>query len=820
LDSESWALLEQFAQDPQRESAYPSDRYARRLVVAVQEGCAPGDAAGLLRACLMSRSSAVGTPTKLPCGRGWLPDRHILETHGVLVDESGETVNVSAGLWEPAWLDGSPESRVHRQRPSPVGELRVPSDPEAHRIGGFEVYLSQGQATAVRCVANQPPGSTVVVNLPTGSGKSLAFEIAFSLAARESRASILVVPTIALALDQESRLNSLPGITARAYHSGLTAEVRSAIRRDFRHGSVHVVITSPESLLTALVASALGLAERGHLAWVAVDEAHMIATWGADFRPEFQLLGGFIRQLRNAAPSESTRVSTLLLSATITNATRRSLTRLFGAFVEVAAVSIRPEPEYWVHPCASPEEKFERVIEAVRFLPRPCVVYTSTRDDAKQLFENIRDHCEVERIRLVRGGDLGGSSKSDQVLQDWAAGRVDIIVGTSAFGLGIDNRDVRTVIHACIPENADRFYQEVGRAGRDGRNSISMLVPGDYPHEWRIAEALSEDRLIGDDLGWRRWDSMRLQREVPNQNRPHEWTLNLNAVRVGLTGPNDKNRLWNLRTLVLMQSAGMLRLGIHVASDSTEGPEIKTRRIRVEVEADLTDQDQWTGRVRKARKELQKDSAAGLQAMRSIVSVSEAFNHIFATAYEPPAGSVRFSPGWDPVTRREETTSDSQTTPCGSVITGHRSDLRAPDGHDRVFHFANTIEDRIEDLLIELASRGVVDFEIPSHLNTKRLQRELSTRVRFPIIRDVSSSPCRTSAESLKHGLALPGVSVIDSDTAPGVADLMVRRRLKYLQQQIVLLPEALRAPDTPHLSLATVLNSPSTAALWLQSSP
>jgi ATP-dependent DNA helicase RecQ len=329
VDNASWLNLTRFAGDPEwDDNHHPSDPYAKRLVQAVRQNSGKGDIAGLLRACLRSRAGHIGSQAKLQCNAQWVPDERTLGAHGLVREERGGDILVSAGAWVPTWLDGAPEARVYRSEPIRRMERPVRSDPVARQVSGFNHYRSSGQATAVRYVANAEPGSTTLVNLPTGSGKSLAFQVPFAIASRRNRVSVLVVPTTALALDQEQRLGGIDGVTARAYHSGLSTEERKSFRRGFETGSIHVLVTSPESFLSALAPSLHIVAVKGLLAWVALDEAHMAASWGNDFRPEFQVLGGFIHQLREAAPSNTSRVSTLLLSATVSSPARRRLREL------------------------------------------------------------------------------------------------------------------------------------------------------------------------------------------------------------------------------------------------------------------------------------------------------------------------------------------------------------------------------------------------------------------------------------------------------------------------------------------------------------
>src|SRR5262249_36503974 len=143
------------------------------------------------------------------------------------------------------------------------------------------------------------------------------------------------------------------------------------------------------------------------------------------------------------------------------------------------------------------------------------ILYTSTVDDAETWTARLRD-AGIARV----AGITGKSSETDRrgVMARWRGENpdgtkrpteVDVVVGTSAFGLGLDMPNVRTVLHACLPETIDRYYQEVGRAGRDGRASVAYLCQG--PNDLQIAKALNDVSMIGDELGWKRWRSMLME---------------------------------------------------------------------------------------------------------------------------------------------------------------------------------------------------------------------------------------------------------------------------------------------------------------------
>jgi hypothetical protein len=168
-----------------------------------------------------------------------------------------------------------------------------------------------------------------------------------------------------------------------------------------------------------------------------------------------------------------------------------------------------------------------------------------------------------------------GNTHDDErrrILEDFRHDRIDLVVATSAFGLGVDQDDIRTVIHACIPETIDRYYQEVGRSGRDGRSSISLVcwTNGDR----KDAYTLAHSKAIGVDKGLERWDAMFLAAEPYGQGR---YRIPVAARRVAIDSDSDENQKWNIRTLGLFVRAGLIELSWDIPSP--------TRRVAEELQS-------------------------------------------------------------------------------------------------------------------------------------------------------------------------------------------------------------------------------------------
>lgn len=621
------------------------------------------DVVALVRQVLRHESAQQGVDQHLtlPSVGGWPSQSQWQEGGCAALPGGDERFIVSALPWTPRWArdqsvrPGLSAERPERRRP----DLRTSGDPFLADVLGptFTSYASVGQKQAVRTVLSVSEGATVVVNLPTGSGKSAVAIAPALLQSRGGGVTVVVVPTTSLALDQERAtqahlLASHPtGVhpSRLAYFSDQPDSERTTIRSAIRDGSQRVVFTSPESLITSLGPSIHAAARAGHLRYLVIDEAHTVASWGVDFRPEFQALSGFRRDLlRAVAASGAEPPKTLLLSATITADALDTLVALFGepGPVEyVASVFIRPEPEYWILSTTSAAERTEKVLEAVRHLARPAIVYVSTRNDANALVAALR--ADGNRRIDVITGDTRAYDRSRAIKRwrgEWedselgrAISEVDVIVGTSAFGLGVDQSDVRAVIHACVPETIDRYYQEVGRSGRDGCASAAVLM--EAPGDRAIARRLSGVQVIGVELGLERWEAMLHAGEHLGGNR---YRLSLDSRRGQIVRGSRENEAWNLRTLSLMMRAQLIRLDAEpppVLDDaSEEAARSAFERYVTSAVVEITDPghldpDVWKRVVEPARRTTMRSSAEAHSLMLRALDEDYDLSDLFSSAY-------------------------------------------------------------------------------------------------------------------------------------------------------------------------------------------
>jgi hypothetical protein len=443
---------------------------------------------------------------------------------------------------------------------------------------------------------------------------------------------VVVVPTVALAIDQERALRGhVPHPVA--YYSGDTEEHRDRnreIRKRLRTGEQRILFAAPESCLTSLAESLFSAANDGYLRCFAIDEAHIVELWGDAFRSSFQELAGLRRALLRKA--DSAPFPTILMSATISEPCIGTLMALFGEpgpFRIAASVQLRPEPAFWRAHCPDECTRTERVIEALLHLPRPAIVYVNRREDTGTWLHSLRA-AGFRRCGEMNGGTPNSARRS--LIESWMSRNIDIIVATSAFGMGVDNPEVRAVIHACLPESVDRYYQEVGRGGRDGRPSLSLVLP--VPEDLRIAEDLSRESLIGSEKGRARWETMFRSKVRVDETRYRVPVDVVPDYRAGDVS-NDYHIMWNIRTLTLMSRAGLIALDWErpqFRRDELSADRNPTRVLRVLHDEHLKEET-WHRFVEPIRSADAAYSKRSLQLLRGLDNQEECVAEAFVEAY-------------------------------------------------------------------------------------------------------------------------------------------------------------------------------------------
>ena len=498
-----------------------------------------------------------------------------LSLFGTTMRLDGRPTGIPADFADAMLLDSAPR-RPYRTSPPDAMLLRYSQHKD---------YRCETQKSALRAVATMPPGATLMVSMPTGTGKSLLFQTAPMLWPSEGRPCIaLITPTVALALDHERSLKQLPGLeNSRAFSGHLNAEARRDLLDAFRRGEIPVLILSPEIAFTSARDALLDTATapdkkapgvEAHLSGFVVDEAHIIESWGRSFRPDFQRLPALVDKLRDQNPA----LRTMLLSATLGPAARTVLRQSYKRrlWLEIHAGVPRFEFDLAAAYASSPEERDEILLRLIDHAPRPAIIYTNQVEHAESLAATLRKR-HYHRLAVFTGA-LSDTKLRQTVIDEWADDKLDLIVATSAFGMGIDKADVRTILHAGIPESPARYYQEIGRSGRDGHQGIAMSVwtqPPPGGDRFRGVEKMRDDESQAAGMASGSWLSMekaqlrwRKMRALAERQMAIHWSgdrrlvqFDIDAVHEALDGESsDYNRRWNMSLLNLMQRANTLRI--------------------------------------------------------------------------------------------------------------------------------------------------------------------------------------------------------------------------------------------------------------------
>ncbi len=305
--------------------------------------------------------------------------------------------------------------------------------------------------------------------LPTGGGKSVCYQVpALAL----EGVCLVVTPLISLMEDQVRRAREA-GLRAAHLSAGQEPSVRRAVAEQVRSGGLDLLFVAPERLQVPGFLARIG---KAGIRLVAVDEAHCISEWGHDFRPAYRRIG----QLRTVL-----RVPFIALTATATPRVRRDIVgnlRLRRPVVQVRSFD-RPNLRWAVQPAESLGERVRRAHAVLKRVGGSAVVYAGTRKGV----EAVRDSLAGFGLPTERYHAGLDPEERSRVQHAFMSGRCRVVVATNAFGMGIDKADVRVVAHMQLPGTLEAYYQEAGRAGRDGDPAWCVAFHG--PHDARLGEA-------------------------------------------------------------------------------------------------------------------------------------------------------------------------------------------------------------------------------------------------------------------------------------------------------------------------------------------
>jgi ATP-dependent DNA helicase RecQ len=398
-----------------------------------------------------------------------------------------------------------------------------------HRTFGHATFRANQEAV---CRA-ATDGRDVLLVMPTGAGKSLCYQLpAIALqSAGASSAALVVSPLIALMDDQAAKL-SAHGLRVGRIHSGLSRDDTRQACRDYLDGTLNFLFIAPERLRVPGFPEMLA---RRKPSLIAIDEAHCISAWGHDFRPDYRTLGEHLPALRPAP--------IIALTATATPTVQQDI---------VAQLHLQ-NPALFIHGFRrsnlaievvemSKPRRHEFTTNLLRdAAARPAIVYAPSRKSAEELAADLNHHFPAAAYHAGLE-----PSVRERVQQAFQSGKLEVVVATIAFGMGIDKADVRTVVHTALPASVEAFYQEIGRAGRDGLPSRTVLLHSyadrkmhefflerDYPPATdlaRVAQTLTDDFLMPEPL------AQRLKMDFDTFSKAIEKLIAQGAATIDLAG--------------------------------------------------------------------------------------------------------------------------------------------------------------------------------------------------------------------------------------------------------------------------------------------
>ena len=397
------------------------------------------------------------------------------------------------------------------------------------RTFGFASFRANQEAV---CRA-ATDGRDVLLVMPTGAGKSLCYQLP---AIARGGTALVVSPLIALMDDQAAKL-SAHGLRVGRIHSGLSRDDARQSCRDYLDGTLNFLFIAPERLRVPGFPEMLA---RRKPSLIAIDEAHCISAWGHDFRPDYRTLGEHLPALRPAPIIALTATATPTVQRDIVAQLHLENPALFihgfrrsNLAIEVVEMSKPRRHEFTTNLLRDPSA-------------RPAIVYAPSRKSSEELAAELNRHFPAAAYHA--GLD---ASTREHVQRDFQSGKLEVVVATIAFGMGIDKANVRTVVHTALPASVEAFYQEIGRAGRDGLPSRTVLLHSyadrkmhefflerDYPPATdlaRVAQVLTDEFLMPEPL------SRSLKMDLDTFSKSIEKLIAQGAASIDLAGNVRRN---------------------------------------------------------------------------------------------------------------------------------------------------------------------------------------------------------------------------------------------------------------------------------------
>ena len=388
-------------------------------------------------------------------------------------------------------LRGQRTALLHLETMTQAVDSADSVDPRAlealNRYFGYDSFRP-GQSGIVSAILT---GHDVLGVMPTGAGKSICYQIP---AAILPGVAIVISPLISLMRDQVDALNDV-GLPAAFINTTQTPDEQDLVFAQALSGQIKLLYVAPERLETERFRN---FAVRVPISLVVVDEAHCVSQWGQDFRSSYLGIGEFIAGL-------PTRPTVAAFTATATERVRRDIVSILGLHTPSITVTGFDRPNLYFDVISMPrKDKASWVASYIASHPDESgIVYCATRKETEALAESL--NSAVAELRAAGGADVsdigtiavayhGGMSADarEKAQRDFVTDRVPVVVATNAFGMGIDKSNVRFVIHHNMPESIEAYYQEAGRAGRDGEPSRCTLL-------WNESDIVTRRRLLDSD---------------------------------------------------------------------------------------------------------------------------------------------------------------------------------------------------------------------------------------------------------------------------------------------------------------------------------
>lgn len=584
------------------------------------------------------------------------------------------------------------------------------TDSLIYSLTGYSHFKSMDQKLAVYGALNAPEGYTVLVSLPTGGGKSLVTQ---TISYQKDGLTIVIVPTISLAIDQKRVTKKVikRATNEEEIFSYSSGDDVGPIFKAIREQKAKVLFISPEALLeNPGFAEVVKEANKSrYLKNIVIDEAHIVVDWGASFRVDYQCLESWRNMLLLTNPS----LRTILLSATFEDrcvATLRNFFEVNEKWIEVRCDALRHEPRYTVIRAKSYAEKQKNILELVRKLPHPMIIYVARPVEADQIKQMLAFNG-IKNTRTFTG--LTGRVQREKLIDAWVDDDYEIMIATSAFGVGVDKGDVRTVIHTYIPQNANTYYQELGRGGRDRLPCLSVMCL--QPEDTTIGRDRIKKRVLTPEKIIGRWDSLynnAKSQRISNNRVFIDTSIKPNYADVDEfddSPTSDADMNWNVYVLLFLRRFNLIKM-----------LEVKKVIDHYVILIELIDDrlmvinDELTELITQFREEEWEFYSSSYNAISSAVRanckdcISELFYDTYSKVYEYCAGcnahtnaiigDINKFPLKNRVIEPLRTISDEQRQPFGDAL--------------ELVTILND-NDSLRTLVDKLVSKGVTTFVLP-----------------------------------------------------------------------------------------------------------